>query len=223
MEIRILAGDISAGLWSLNGDLLRHGALELDLGLETKTVTIQTENDLKQVLETQGWKLAGGITLGLLEGSAGLLLDGMGKEVTALIELESGKRFLALMKQETYTRISGFTLGSSKKAAAERLKLADRTEAEKEAAYYKELTSGQKTRYNVYGVSAGLCLIGFCFFGLELLTFYWCLKFGLKFVKVTLPLICYTGLGSVILLGLSYALFKSLPPKGARTKAGQSL
>ena len=109
-NVKVLAGDIQEGDWEFNMGAL-WGAFEtVHLDGEIKSLTLQTEESVKQLAGTLGWGLAGSVILGPMGMLAGLVLGGNRKEVCTLCELKGGRKFLATMDSKLYQQMLALSL-----------------------------------------------------------------------------------------------------------------
>ena len=66
---------------------------------------LASEESVKKIGGTVGWGLAGAVVLGPVGLLAGMLLGGRGKDVTFVVKLEDGRKFLATTTSKAYTKI----------------------------------------------------------------------------------------------------------------------
>lgn len=77
---------------------------------EISEVDIATEESVKKLAGTVGWGAAGALALGPLGLLAGALVGGRKKEITIIVALQDGRRFLATVDRKTYTKIQAAAL-----------------------------------------------------------------------------------------------------------------
>lgn len=116
-KVKVLGGDIQAGDWDFNGGMMTAdpatGNFEcVTLVGEVKKLAIQTQENTKDLAKTLGLAIVGGVLLGPLGAIGGYFAGGSRKEVCVLIELNDGKKFLAVMDQRIYQQVLGFSMSS---------------------------------------------------------------------------------------------------------------
>lgn len=116
-KIKVIGGDIAQGDWDYNGGMLCQdpttGNAEIvSLPGEIKSLTVQTEDSVKDLAKTLGFTLAGGLLLGPVGLVAGYFAGGKRKEVCILCELKDGRRFVAVMDQRIYQQMLGLQMMS---------------------------------------------------------------------------------------------------------------
>lgn len=114
-KIKVIGGDIPAGDWDFNGGMMtpdmKTGLSDcVSLAGEIKSVTVQTEESVKDIGKTLGLTIAGGMLMGPLGAVAGYFAGGNRKQVCILIELKEGKKFLAVVDQRIYQQILGLSM-----------------------------------------------------------------------------------------------------------------
>jgi hypothetical protein len=111
-KVKILGGDVATGEWEYSMGTLWGAFEQIELRSDVKKVTPQTEESVKKLPEAAAWGL-----LGLLVGPMGLLagvvFGGNRKSVCALIELNDGRKFLALMDSKIYQEVLGMSITKS--------------------------------------------------------------------------------------------------------------
>lgn len=111
-QIKIQAGDFQEGEGSIfsfgSFSLRKKGAWfdsEIVRPTEVEEVSIATEESVKRLGGTVGWGAAGAVILGPVGLLAGLLLGGRGKQVTFVVRLKDGRKFLATTDAKTFGKI----------------------------------------------------------------------------------------------------------------------
>lgn len=116
-KVKVLGGDIPKGEWDFNGGMMTPDPATgnfdcISLISDIKKVTLQTEDSVKDLGQTLGFALAGGVIFGPLGALAGYLASGNRKEVCALVELSDDRKFVAVMDQRIYQQMLGFSASS---------------------------------------------------------------------------------------------------------------
>ncbi|ENG7537186.1 hypothetical protein ABVE29_003289 [Providencia stuartii] len=98
-EISITSGAffIKEGVFQFNGECV--------LANKIKTIDIASEDSVKKVGGALGWGVAGGVLLGPIGAIAGIFLGGNKKEVTFIVELEDGRKFMGTTDTKSYTKV----------------------------------------------------------------------------------------------------------------------
>lgn len=110
-KVEVVAGDIPKGDYSFEGDSLVHDTkqrLTHPNPTETisltkpgiKSVTLQTDQSIKNLPEAALWGLASGMVFGPLGAVAGLLMGGWGTQLCSLVELADGRKFLCVTSEK---------------------------------------------------------------------------------------------------------------------------
>ncbi len=112
-KVKVLGGDVASGEWEYTLGTLWGAFEQIDLRTEVTKVTPQTEESVKKLPEAAAWGLAGLIfgPMGLL---AGVVFGGNRKAVCALIEMNDGRKFLAVMDSKIYQEILGLSITNRK-------------------------------------------------------------------------------------------------------------
>lgn len=114
-KVKVVAGDLQAGEWDFNGGMMTP---DMSTGLaecvslmgNIDSITVQTQENVKDIAKTLGLTVAGGVLFGPLGAIAGYFAGGNRKEVCALIKLKEGKQFLAVMDQRIYQQCVGLSM-----------------------------------------------------------------------------------------------------------------
>lgn len=114
-KVKVIAGDLHAGDWDFNGGMMtpdpESGRAEcIALMGEIESVTIQTQDSVKDIAKTLGLTVAGGVFFGPLGAIAGYFAGGKRQEVCVLVKLKDGKKFLASMDKRIYQQVLGLSM-----------------------------------------------------------------------------------------------------------------
>ncbi len=114
-KVKVIAGDLQAGDWDFNGGMMtpdpKTGLVDcVSLMSEIKELKIQTEESVKDLTRTLGLTIAGGVLLGPLGAIAGYFAGGNRKQVCVLVELNDGRKFLAMVDQRIYQQMVGLSM-----------------------------------------------------------------------------------------------------------------
>jgi hypothetical protein len=109
-QFTVLAGDFRPGDSSISGNELRLWKLgsrstTFDAWVPARAVAsveIATEENVKRAGGTVGWGVAGALLLGPVGALGGALLGGRGKDVTFIVNLHGGRKFLAKGNSKVY-------------------------------------------------------------------------------------------------------------------------
>lgn len=111
-KVKILGGDVATGEWEYSMGTLWGAFEQIELRSDVKKVTLQTEESVKKLPEAAAWGLLG-MALGPMGLLAGVVFGGNRKSVCALIELNDGRKFLALMDSKIYQEVLGMSITKS--------------------------------------------------------------------------------------------------------------
>ncbi len=115
-KIKIVAGQgFYQGDWDFNGGMMTPDPAsgEVDciaLMGQIDSLTIQTEESVKDLVKTLGLTVAGGMVLGLPGAVAGYLVSGSRKNVCVLVKLKDKRQFLAVMDQRIYQQMMALSM-----------------------------------------------------------------------------------------------------------------
>ena len=114
-KIKVIAGDLHACEWDFNGGMMtpdpQTGHSEcVSLMSEIDSLTIQTQDSVKDLAKTLGLTVAGGVLLGPVGAIAGYFASGSRKEVCVLVKMKDGKKFLAVMDQRIYQQMVALSM-----------------------------------------------------------------------------------------------------------------
>ncbi|MBX9686234.1 MAG: hypothetical protein K2X27_06000 [Candidatus Obscuribacterales bacterium] len=114
-KIKVIAGALHACEWDFNGGMMTPdpatGRAEcVALMGEIESLTIQTEESVKDLANTLGLTIAGGVLAGPLGALTGYFLAGKRKEVCVLVALKDGRKFLAVMDQRIYQQMVALSM-----------------------------------------------------------------------------------------------------------------
>ncbi len=114
-KVKILAGDFYAGDWDFNGGMMTPDVSSgradcIALMGEIDSITIQTQESVKDLAKTLGLTVAGGVFFGPLGAIAGYFAGGDRKQVCVLVKLKEGKQFLAAMDQRIYQQMLALSM-----------------------------------------------------------------------------------------------------------------
>lgn len=112
-KVKILGGDVAAGEWEYSLGTLWGAFEQIDLRTQVKSVTPQTEESVKKLPEAAAWGLLG-LALGPMGLLAGVVFGGNRKAVCALVELNDGRKFLAVMDSKIYQEVLGISITNRK-------------------------------------------------------------------------------------------------------------
>jgi hypothetical protein len=112
-KVKILGGDVASGEWEYSLGTLWGAFEQIDLRSDVKKVTPQTEESVKKLPEAAAWGLLG-LALGPMGLLAGVVFGGNRKSVCALVELNDGRKFLAVMDSKIYQEVLGISITNAK-------------------------------------------------------------------------------------------------------------
>lgn len=114
-KIKVIAGDLHPCEWNFNGGMMTPdpatGRSEcVSLMGEIESLTVQTEESVKDLAKTLGLTVAGGMLMGPLGMIAGYFASGSRKEVCIMVRMKDGKKFLAMMDQRIYQQMMALSM-----------------------------------------------------------------------------------------------------------------
>ena len=115
-KVKIVAGQgLYHGEWDFNGGMMTPDPAsgEVDciaLMGQIDSLTIQTEESVKDLAKTLGLTVAGGVLLGPLGAVAGYFASGNRKQVCVLVKLKDKRQFLAAMDQRIYQQMMALSM-----------------------------------------------------------------------------------------------------------------
>src|SRR5689334_15305051 len=108
-KVKILGGDVATGEWEYSMGTLWGAFEQIELRSDIKKITPQTEESVKKLPEAAAWGLLG-LALGPMGLLAGVVFGGNRKSVCALVELNDGRKFLAVMDSKIYQEVLGLSI-----------------------------------------------------------------------------------------------------------------
>lgn len=124
-KIKVIAGDLHPCDWDFNGGMLTPdpstGHAEcIPLMGEIESLTVETQESVKDMAKTLGLTVAGGVLLGPFGALAGYFAGGDRKQTCVLIKLKETirakdgsmrhKQFLAVMDQRIYQQVVALSM-----------------------------------------------------------------------------------------------------------------
>lgn len=115
-KVKVVAGPgVYHGEWDFNGGMMTPDPAsgEVDciaLMGQIESLTVQTEESVKDLAKTLGLTVAGGVLLGPLGAIAGYFAGGSRKQVCVLVKMKDKKQFLAVMDQRIYQQMMALSM-----------------------------------------------------------------------------------------------------------------
>ncbi|MBX9573407.1 MAG: hypothetical protein K2X77_31190 [Candidatus Obscuribacterales bacterium] len=115
-KVKIVAGHgVYHGEWDFNGGMMTPDPAsgEVDciaLMGQIESLTVQTEESVKDLAKTLGLTVAGGVLLGPLGAIAGYFAGGNRKQVCVMVKMKDKKQFLAVMDQRIYQQMMALSM-----------------------------------------------------------------------------------------------------------------